>query len=685
MPNRTTFFNLSSSISFRRFPMSRHLSFKLCFSVITLVYASCKDQPNQISSAVARKFEKADSLVIAGQFQDAQQVLRDIRRRLEENDPALAHYYTMQANLAFPDASKMAVYADSVMAFFENNERRQQLPDDYREALLVKGDVCLKEKKYVAALGYYAKAQTIRPIKTCDDGDVAEKIGGIYFEQGSYETAAKFFAEKCRKQSACNAGLSKEKQFVSEQACLNNAGYAFERANLLDSATWYYQRDTIVINRAEKEQAASRRNINAARATVYDNLGGLALKLGKLKEARQLLLTSTALNFDGADRGKATAYIKLASVYLQLDSLKQTAETIERAKRLLNTYLNARPEYKLRLEKVYADYLFASGRPQEAFKAEYHYVLAKDSLANTLTSLYRMDVSREIAAMQRQNELTELQQKEKSRVYLITGTLIIVGLLLTIMILVTRNLKRAQVARKDLANANSGLTKANQNYVRMLRVMAHDLRNPLGGISGLAELMLEDDHHNEDDRRTLSLIESTSKHSLAMINELLTAGLGETATLKKVPTDVNRLLVDVVELLQFKAAEKKQTITYSGQPRPVIIPLNYEKVWRVFNNLIVNALKFSHEHSDIEVSLSTTDSHVLIAVADRGIGIPEGDSEKVFEIFTSAKREGTKGEQAFGLGLSISKNIVEMHQGRLWFENRPGGGTIFYIQFPAVV
>ncbi|MBC7399418.1 MAG: HAMP domain-containing histidine kinase [Mucilaginibacter sp.] len=169
-----------------------------------------------------------------------------------------------------------------------------------------------------------------------------------------------------------------------------------------------------------------------------------------------------------------------------------------------------------------------------------------------------------------------------------------------------------------------------------------------------------------------------------MINELLKSGLAdENETLTKQQLNIKELLRDSVELLQFKANEKKQQIMFESTDAPILTNINHEKIWRVFNNLIVNAIKFSYEGGLIYVSIKTIDSSkILIEIADNGMGIPDKDKDAIFEMFTPAKRVGTDGEQPFGLGLSISKRIIENHNGRLWFESSPGFGTTFYIELP---
>ena len=170
---------------------------------------------------------------------------------------------------------------------------------------------------------------------------------------------------------------------------------------------------------------------------------------------------------------------------------------------------------------------------------------------------------------------------------------------------------------------------------------------------------------------------------MEMINALLKTGLADENE-QEVTTviDLRSLLYDSVELLQFKASEKGQQIIFEGDDVPVIVNANHEKLWRVFNNLIVNAIKFSYEGGMIKVGIKTENGCTVISIADNGIGIPPGQKDSVFEMFTPAKKAGTHGEQPFGLGLSISKRIIEKHRGKIWFENNADAGTTFFIELP---
>jgi signal transduction histidine kinase len=107
-----------------------------------------------------------------------------------------------------------------------------------------------------------------------------------------------------------------------------------------------------------------------------------------------------------------------------------------------------------------------------------------------------------------------------------------------------------------------------------------------------------------------------------------------------------------------------------------------DKLTRVITNLVMNAIKFSPEDSIIQIKTFLKGRNAIIAVVDQGIGIPVSLQNKIFDPFTTAKRPGTKGETTFGLGLYISKRIIEAHGGIIWFDSVPGHGTAFYVQLP---
>jgi signal transduction histidine kinase len=192
--------------------------------------------------------------------------------------------------------------------------------------------------------------------------------------------------------------------------------------------------------------------------------------------------------------------------------------------------------------------------------------------------------------------------------------------------------------------------------------------------------LLEDQQRPEDERTALELMKISGENSLKLVNDLLQINAPLSGDLKKEPQDIEEIIRYCIDMLQHKVQEKGQQIELDT--KPIILQLNYEKMWRVISNLVFNAIKFSPTGSKIHIGLEQIGKRVLIRVKDSGIGIPAELKDKVFDQFTTARRAGTSGEESSGLGLAISKQIVEAHGGKLSFEDNPDGGTTFIVELP---
>ncbi|WP_170227770.1 PAS domain-containing protein [Mucilaginibacter frigoritolerans] len=223
------------------------------------------------------------------------------------------------------------------------------------------------------------------------------------------------------------------------------------------------------------------------------------------------------------------------------------------------------------------------------------------------------------------------------------------------------------------------LEQSHADNTRMMKVVAHDLRNPIGAIKMTASALMVKPDRLEKERKMLEIIYRSATNSLELVNDLLQMQ-GRQEDLQKEPVELGAMLFHCTDLLRHQAEAKQQQIRLDVLP--VIILSSREKLWRVISNLIANAIKFSSQGTTIKVSLKTKAKHVVIAIADQGIGIPESMKDCIFEIFPGSQRSGTAGEPSFGLGLVICRQIVEAHQGKIWFESQLGKGTTFFVQLP---
>lgn len=215
---------------------------------------------------------------------------------------------------------------------------------------------------------------------------------------------------------------------------------------------------------------------------------------------------------------------------------------------------------------------------------------------------------------------------------------------------------------------------------QLLGIVAHDLRNPIAAVESLAMIMEMDDIDIET-QENLNLMKKSCIQARTIIDDLLESARNENATeFKTIKTDLNKLLTETVET--WKMQKGTRHIEFISRVTSAYTQLNKEKFQRVLDNLVGNALKFSRENSMVEVILIRKDPHIIIEVKDTGIGIPANKLSIIFDPFSKAGRTGLKGEQSTGLGLSIVKQIVEKHKGKIEVESEEGKGSTFRILLP---
>jgi len=233
---------------------------------------------------------------------------------------------------------------------------------------------------------------------------------------------------------------------------------------------------------------------------------------------------------------------------------------------------------------------------------------------------------------------------------------------------------------KTIVEKNAEIEIANQVKDDILGIVAHDLRNPLAAIESVAMLMQIDEKLDEESMDNLMMIRASCEKARLIINDLLEAARNDMDNEFEVDkTDLNQFLFDIVEdWLNSKTEAAK--ITYYGTKQPVFVWINKEKMRRVLDNLISNAVKFSGGNdSGIEVSLRHANGGAYIDVKDFGMGIPANLLPNIFDRFSKARRKGVHGEESIGLGLSIVKQIVTKHGGEVNVKSAEKLGTTFTI------
>ncbi len=235
----------------------------------------------------------------------------------------------------------------------------------------------------------------------------------------------------------------------------------------------------------------------------------------------------------------------------------------------------------------------------------------------------------------------------------------------------------------ELEAANVRLSELNELKNHFLGMAAHDLRNPLGSVKGLADLMLEMNLPADQQRELLHEVSRVSTQMLDLVNDLLDLSAIESGQLELhiAPIDLGELVEERIHLQRIAAGRKHIEINFDRQTVPPV-RCDRERMAQVFDNLISNAVKFSPSYTKVSVELSALGVAAVVAVSDRGQGIPEAELHRLFGAFSRLSVRPTAGEKSTGLGLSIVKRIVEEHDGVVGVESKVGKGSSFRVILP---
>ena len=245
-------------------------------------------------------------------------------------------------------------------------------------------------------------------------------------------------------------------------------------------------------------------------------------------------------------------------------------------------------------------------------------------------------------------------------------------------------IERARLRRESLQIEL--LKRTDALRAALLSSVSHDLRTPLSSIKAAASSLLQEDvQWDEEARRSFALaIEHEADRLNRLVGNLLDMSRIEGGALKpeKEWYPVDELIHDVLDHMQ-PVLQERTVQTHLPDDLPPV-ELDYLQMDQVLTNLIENAVRYTPPESPIEVSAQIDGEQMVISVADRGPGIPQADKERIFDKFyrVLATQRNAVSVPGSGLGLAVSKGLVEAHGGHIWVEDRPGGGSIFRFTLP---
>lgn len=240
-------------------------------------------------------------------------------------------------------------------------------------------------------------------------------------------------------------------------------------------------------------------------------------------------------------------------------------------------------------------------------------------------------------------------------------------------------------AYKTIEQQNLKILEADKVKTEFLANVSHELRTPLNAIIGFSEILSNGFYGSLTEKQSefVSDINVSGIHLLGMINELLDISKleAQAMTLNKTEFLISQAIVEVVNTVK-PLASKKSVLIKVNVDEDMKVFADSQKIRQILYNLLSNAIKFSPENGEIFVDLKSTKNSFTIEVKDMGIGIASIDQKRIFEKFVQLENAYTKKESSTGLGLTITKEFVEMHGGNISVKSSIGQGSTFIVKIP---
>lgn len=220
---------------------------------------------------------------------------------------------------------------------------------------------------------------------------------------------------------------------------------------------------------------------------------------------------------------------------------------------------------------------------------------------------------------------------------------------------------------------------------KFFSIIAHDLRGPFNGIIGLSELLLENDNQlkPKETNEFIQLIHQSSKNVYSLLENLLTWAQSQTGSLEFSPKkiEISPIINKTISLLDNIAKSKNIRIESKIKNEEYAFA-DKDMLETIFRNLISNAIKFTENNGEVQLSITRENNQIVFSVQDNGIGIPPEKITNLFAINHRNTTSGTNDETGTGLGLMLCKDFVKKHGGKIWVESEMGKGSNFKFSIP---
>lgn len=234
---------------------------------------------------------------------------------------------------------------------------------------------------------------------------------------------------------------------------------------------------------------------------------------------------------------------------------------------------------------------------------------------------------------------------------------------------------------QELKEVNQALAQSNELKTNLMSILSHDVKSPLHGIHGFAELLQDLGSQDETLKQATEMIQSNVRRIVAIIDDTMAVSRieGGEMPLDPAPLDLGPLMDELIE------SHAHEAVLQTEFPSPLPLVLGDRlRIMEILENLISNAIKYTREENSVTLAAQLEDGggYLQLTVKDRGMGIPEEEIPKLFSRYHRIRNEQTNAIGGTGLGLYIVKLLVEAHGGKVWVESVQGEGSQFHFTLP---
>ncbi len=644
--------------------------------------------------------------------------LRSALERPKTEDTAFTNLLN---NLSFSYNAYLAdsamVYGKQALVAAEKANYKKGIADACRNI----GFAYQRLGKLADATGYYLRAVPL--FEGLNDSlglaNVWNGLGICYFEQGDFGNALQFY----QRAEPMFFHLKKMDRYA---ASMSNIGYAYLQMGNLNLAQAYSKKALALANQY---------NVSTIQTFALSHLGDIARRNQDYATAERYFRDALAVAARNPENAVSNSrfYNLLGYFYTDLKQFNQAQIYLDSS-----LAVSLRANMRFRIKDAYQGYqhLYAAMKNfEQAYRYQSLVALYQDSLFNQESARHIATMQRELESREQTAQISlltkdsELQQTTRNALLGGIAVVILAGLLLWRSYLQMRSVNRQLQSQnveileqrsmmerqsEEIATINSELQQKNQHLVNLneeksqfMRIAAHDLKNPLTGIRGLAEFLATDAPNlpTEEIALVSNRVAETADRMFQLVKSLLDVNAIEDGSIAMHAANFNVALIletavqNYVEAAKAKNIRLILTTTAKSESLEQIIESEFmafadaQLTAQVIDNLVSNAVKYSPMGKSVVVRLfreslensgvtQQTRKYIRLEVQDEGQGLTEQDKTLLFGKFTKLSARPTAGEDSTGLGLSIVKQLVEMMHGQVWCESEYGQGATFIVRLP---